>query len=410
MNLLGSKPVVKVWLLLAAVMGLSVALINCSGAASKAAPARGALIMPVSVATVEQRDLPIYLNGLGTVTAFNTVVVKSRLDGQLVKVAFREGQEVREGELLAVIDARPYEVALSQAQATLFKDQASLKDARTNLQRYQDLFKDGIIARQQLDTQDSLVGQFEGAVRADQAAVDNAKLNLVYTRITAPVGGRVGLRMVDAGNMVHASDQTGMLVITQLKPIAVVFTLPEDKLPAVAQRMKGGTLQVEAFDRDNLVKLAVGKLQTIDNQIDTTTGTGRLKAVFDNKDNVLWPNQFVNIRLQLEVRKDSKLVPAAVVQRGPQGTFAYVVKADKTVEARPINVAVTQGGLSAVDSGLNPGETVVTDGQDKLQPGSKVEPRVTGRRVEGAPQAAPGANPSAVPQPGAGQPAGSPGR
>lgn len=408
MNLLGSK----IWLSLLAVLGLSVALISCSG--SKPAPGgRGPLVMPVSVATVEQRDLPVYLNGLGTVTAFNTVVIKSRLDGQLVKVAFREGQEVRAGELLAVIDPRPYEVALSQAQATLFKDQASLKDARTNLQRYQDLFKDGIIPRQQLDTQDSLVGQLEGAVRADQAAVDNAKLNLVYTRITAPVGGRVGLRMVDAGNMVHASDQNGMLVITQLKPIAVLFTLPEDRLPAVALRMNGGTLPVEAYDRDNLVKLAVGKLQTIDNQIDTTTGTGKLKAVFDNKDNVLWPNQFVNIRLQLETRKDAKLVPAAVVQRGPQGTFAYVVKDDKSVEARPITVSITQGGLAAIESGLNPGETVVTDGQDKLQPGSKVEPRAV-KRAEGAPQAqpaaAPGAAPSVAPKAGGAQPAGTPGR
>jgi multidrug efflux system membrane fusion protein len=378
MKLLARKPVIRLGLSLAAVLGLGVVFISCSGAGSKSAQGpRGPMAMPVSVATVEQRDLPVYLNGLGTVTAFNTVTLKSRLDGQLVKVAFREGQEVRAGDLLAVIDPRPYDVALAQAQATLYKDQASLKDARVNLQRDKDLFKEGVIPQQQLDTQDSLVGQLEGAVRADQAAVDNAKLNLTYTRIIAPVSGRVGLRMVDIGNMIHATDPNGLLVITQLRPIAVIFTLPEDKLPVVASHMKNGTLQVEAYDRDNLVKLATGKLLTIDNQIDTTTGTGRLKAVFDNRDNALWPNQFVNIRLQIEVRKDAKLVPAAVVQRGPQGMFAYVVKADKTVEVRPISVSITQGGLAAVDSGLNAGEIVVTDGQDKLQPGGKVEPRAT---------------------------------
>lgn len=413
------NPGIKLWLVLGAVLGLTFAIVGCSGASKAASGPRGPMAMPVSVAAVERRDLPVYLNGLGTVTAFNTVTVKSRLDGQLVKVAFKEGQEIRQGELLAVIDPRPYEVALAQAQATLFKDQASLKDAHTNLERYKSLFKEGVIARQQLDTQDSQVGQLEGAVRADQAAIDNAKLNLAYTRITAPVGGRVGLRMVDAGNMVHANDQNGMLVITQLRPIAVVFTLPEDKLPAVAQHMRGVTLAVEAYDRDNLVKLATGKLQTIDNQIDTSTGTGRLKAVFDNQDNVLWPNQFVNVRLLLEMKRDSTLVPAAVIQRGPQGSYAYVVKADKTVEIRPITVALVQGGIAAIQTGLNPGETVVTDGQDKLQAGSRVEPRAPngpgnrgtqagGPPAPGTPAMQPPAG--ASPQAGAGQPAGSPAR
>src|SRR6478609_10051341 len=240
------------------------------------------MTIPVAVAKAEVRDLPILLNGLGSVDAFNTVAVKSRIDGQLIKVNVKEGQEVKQGELLAEIDPRPYEVQLSQAQATLFKDQAALKDARLNLERFQQLYKDGVISRQQFDTQGSLEGQLDGAVRADQAQVDNVKLNLVYTRITAPVSGRVGLRQVDVGNMVHASDQNGLLIITQLHPIAIIFNLPEDNLVSVSQHMRKGTLDVDAYSRDDQTKLATGKLMTIDNQIDPTTGTGKLKAVFQN--------------------------------------------------------------------------------------------------------------------------------
>jgi multidrug efflux system membrane fusion protein len=334
--------------------------------------------IPVGVFSAEKRDMPYYLTGLGNVTAFNTVTVKTRVDGQLVQVAFQEGQEVKKGDLLVLIDPRPYEVALSQAEATLFKDQAQLQDARVNLGRFTGLFADKIIPQQQLDTQRATVNQLDGQVRADQAQVDNAKLNLVYCRITAPVGGRVGLRLVDIGNMVHATDQNGLLVITQLQPIAVVFTLPQDQLPVVSKAMAKGQLAVLAYSRDGLTKLATGKLLTIDNQIDTTTGTGKLKAVFDNHERALWPNQFVNVKLLLEVRKDNTVIPADAVQRGPQGNFTYVIKPDKTAELRPVQVSFTEGNLVSIASGLAPGEQVVTDGQDKLQSGSKVEVRSAG--------------------------------
>src|SRR5215471_14001323 len=276
----------------------------------------GSQAVPVSIAKVDTRDLPVYLNGLGSVEAFNTVVVKSRLDGQLVKVAFREGQQVKEGDLLAVIDPRPYEVQLSQAQAMLFKDQSALKDANVNLVRFRELYQNGgVISKQQLDTQESTVGQLEGAVRADQAQIDNVKLNLTYTRILAPVSGRVGLRLVDVGNMVHAADPNGLLVLTQLHPIAVIFTLPADNLASVAQHMRSGPLQVDAYSRDDQTRLASGKLLTIDNQIDPSTGTGKLKAILENTEQALWPSRFVNWHLLLETRKNSTVVPAAAIQR-----------------------------------------------------------------------------------------------
>ncbi|HEX3153821.1 MAG TPA: MdtA/MuxA family multidrug efflux RND transporter periplasmic adaptor subunit, partial [Candidatus Angelobacter sp.] len=335
----------------------------------------GQMTIPVAVAKAEVRDLPILLNGLGSVEAYNTVAVKSRLDGQLIKINVKEGQEVKEGELLAEIDPRPYEVQLSQAQATLFKDQSALKDARLNLERFQQLYKDGVIPKQQLDTQGSLEGQLDGAVRADQAQIDNVKLNLVYTRITAPVSGRIGLRQIDVGNMVHASDPNGLLVITQLQPIAVIFSLPQDNLQAVSQHMNKGKLAVDAYSRDDQTKIATGYLTTIDNQIDTTTGTGKLKAVFDNRDRSLWPNEFVNIHLLLEVRKNNIVVPSAAIQRGPQGTYVFTVKPDKTAEMRTITASISQGNLTAISQGLQPGDVVVTDGQDKLQPGTKVEIR-----------------------------------
>lgn len=356
---------------------------GCSGspnpeAASKSGGKKGIhgpMSVPVAVAKAERRDIPVYLQGLGSVEAFNTVVVKSRLDGQLVEIHFKEGQEVQKGDLLAVIDPRPYEVALHQAEATSFKDQSALNDARLNFQRFQDLYKQGIIPQQQFDTQKSLMDQLEGAVRADQANIDNVKLNLVYTHITAPVSGRVGLRQVDIGNMVHAADPNGLLVITQLHPIAVVFTLPEDNLPSVAQHLHRGALQVDAYSRDDQTKLATGKLLTIDNQIDPTTGTGKLKAVFDNTNRALWPNQFVNVHLLLEVQKNTLVVPAAAIQRGPQGTYVYTVKPDKTAEMKKVAVGFSEGNVTTLASGLQPGELVVTDGQDKLQPGSKVEIR-----------------------------------
>jgi membrane fusion protein, multidrug efflux system len=351
---------------------------GCGGSGSKPTTARVASTqpVPVGVATAEKRDMPVYLTGLGSVTAFNTVSVKSRVDGQLVQVTFKEGQFVKKGQLLALIDPRPYEVALSQAQATLFRDQAQLRDARLNYERFKTLLEQsGAMSQQQVDTQRAAADQFEGAVRADQAQIDQQKLNLVYCHITAPIGGRVGIRLVDVGNIVHASDANPMLVIAQLQPVSALFTLPEDNLPTVAAHMKNGPLTVEAYSRDDQTKLATGKLLTIDNEIDQSTGTGRLKATFDNQDNQLWPNQFVNIRLLLELRKNSTVIPSAAVQRGQQGTYVFVVKPDKTAEVRQVAVSLTQNNVSSIASGLVPGDVVVVDGQDKLQAGSKVEPR-----------------------------------
>lgn len=347
------------------------------GSSKKGQMGGRAMVIPVGAATAEVRDLPVYINGLGAVEAFNTVVVKSRIDGQLVEVHFKEGQEVEKGDLLAVIDPRPYEVALSQAEATLYKDKSALADAQLNAERFQGLFKQGIIPQQQYDTQKSLVGQLEGSVRSDQANIDTVKLNLAYTHITAPISGRIGLRQVDVGNMVHASDANGLLVITQLHPIAVIFNLPEDNLASVSQHMRKGALDAEAYSRDDQTKLATGKLTTIDNQIDLTTGTGKLKAVFQNAERTLWPNQFVNVHLLLEVRKNSTVVPAAAVQRGPQGTYVFVVKPDSTADMRKVTLGMSVGNFAAITNGVSAGEKVVTDGQDKLQAGTKVEVRNT---------------------------------
>ena len=363
---------------LAAVCAFS---LGCSSASdsrqTKAQAASGPRAISVAVAPVQKQDVPVYLTGLGSVTAFNTANIKSRVDGQIMKVNFQEGQHVNEGELLIEIDARPYQVQLEQMQAQLFKDQATLRDAKLNLDRYTALIPSGSIAQQQVDTQKALVDQLDGQVRTDQAQIDNAKLQIVYCHITAPFSGRIGLRQVDPGNIVHAADTNPMLILTQLEPIAVIFTLPEDVLPSVAQQMKKGTLEVDAFSRDDQTKLATGKLLTIDNQIDPTTGTAKLKAVFDNKDNKLWPNQFVNADLLLETRKNSTVVPTAAILRGPQGTFVYAVNPDKTVQDKPVAVALTQGDTTVITSGVNPGDTVVTDGQDKLQRGSPIVPRNT---------------------------------
>ncbi len=353
----------------------SVGWFGCTGYSRQNAHAAGPHIVSVSIARVQKEDVPVYRVGLGSVTAFYTANIKSRVDGQIMRVNFKEGQIVHEGDLLIVIDPRPYQVQLEQMQAQLFKDQATLRDAKLNLDRYTTLIPSGSIAQQQVDTQKSLVDQLDGQVRTDQAQIDNAKLQIVYCNITAPFTGRVGLRQVDPGNIVHATDTNPMLILTQLQPIAVIFTLPEDELPTVAQRMKDATLQVEAYSRDNQTKLATGKLMTIDNQIDPTTGTAKLKAVFDNKDSQLWPNQFVNADLLLETRKNSTVVPTASILHGPQGAFVYALNPDKTVEARNVDIALTQGTTTVIKSGIKPGEVVVTDGQDKLQTGSSVEPR-----------------------------------
>jgi multidrug efflux system membrane fusion protein len=361
-----------------AIVALCAFLLGCTSSAdSKQQKAQAAGPRSVSVATaqVQKQDVPVYLSGLGAVTAFNTANIKSRVDGQIMKVNVREGQNVREGELLIEIDSRPFQVQLDQMQAQLFRDQAQLHDAQLNLERYTALIPSGSIAQQQVDTQKALVDQLQGTVRTDQAQIDNAKLQIVYCHITAPFSGRIGLRQVDSGNIVHASDANPMLILTQLQPIAVIFTLPEDVLPTVSKRMKQGTLEVDAFSRDDQTKLASGKLLTIDNQIDPTTGTAKLKAVFSNSDNQLWPNQFVNADLLLETRKNSTVVPTAAILRGPQGTFVYAVSPDKTVQDRAVTVSLTQGDTTVITSGLNPGDVVVTDGQDKLQRGSRIEPR-----------------------------------
>ena len=357
----------------------------------------GNFVVPVVVAAAHRGDLPVYFNGLGNVTAYNTVTVRSRVDGQIVNVAFKEGQYVHEGDLLVQIDPRPFQVQLEQAQGQLAKDQAQRKDAEVNLERFQLLFKEGVIPQQQLDTQAALVGQFDGAITSDQSQIDNAKLQLSFSHVTAPISGRVGLRLIDPGNIVHATDANGLVLITQLQPIAVLFSLPQDQLPQVNAKLRAGVqLTVEAFNRDNTEKIATGKLLTIDNQIDTTTGTYRLKSVFDNSDNALFPNQFVNVRLFVDTKHDLTIVPSPAIQRGPQGTFVYIVGSDNTAKIRPVTIALTTGNSIGLSSGLDGGDVVVIDGQDKLQDGSRVNPTMTTTGTSGSagPPSSPGPAPA----------------
>jgi membrane fusion protein, multidrug efflux system len=328
----------------------------------------------VGVVSVGKQNVPFYLTGLGSVTAFYTVTVHSRVDGQLMKIYFQEGQFVHAGDALADIDPRPFQVALDQAQGQLAKDMATQSDAKTNLNRYQQLFEEGVIPRQQLDSQQATVGQYDGSIQADKAQIDNEKLQLTYAHITSPIDGRIGLRLVDPGNIVHAADSNGILVITQVRPISVVFTLPEDNLPQVVSEMRNRTLPVEAYSRDDNSKLAQGKLQTLDNQIDQSTGTIKLKAEFDNSDLSLWPNQFVNVRLFLSVRNDAVVIPTAAIQNGTQGPFVYVVNTDKTAVVQPIQVDFNEGNISVIRKGLEAGQQIVVDGQDKIQAGMKVVP------------------------------------
>ncbi len=358
----------------------------------------GGFTVPVVVATAQRGDLPVYFNGLGTVTAFNTVTIRSRVDGQITKINFQEGQFVHQGDSLVEIDARPYQVQLEQAEGQLAKDQAQLRDVQVNYDRYQLLYKEGVIPKQQVDTQQAQVGQFEGAIKQDQGAIDSAKLQLVYSHVIAPISGRVGLRLVDVGNIVHANDTNGLVVITQLQPIAVIFALPQDQLPQVVTKLRtGGQLSVDAYDRDDTTKIESGKLLTIDNQIDTSTGTYKLKALFNNDKDLLFPNQFVNVHLLADVKKDLTIVPASAIQRGPQGTYVYVVQSGNTAKIQNVTVALTTGTTAGLSAGLNGGDVVVVDGQDKLQDGSKVNPTA-------APAAAANAqNGNGAQQPPAGQ-------
>jgi len=366
---------------------LAVACRN-TGASSKAG-AGGTSQRPISVvaAKVVARDVPVTLDGLGTVTAYKTVTVRSQVDGRLDSVAFREGQLVKRGALLALVDPRPFAIQLEQAQGALVRDQAQLRGGKVNLDRYNRVAKDKLIPQQQADDQQVLVQQWEGAVKTDQAQLEQAKLMLDYAHIRSPIDGVTGVRLVDPGNVVHAAEAAGIVVVTQIDPIAVLFTLPQDDLPRVQRALAEGKPAVEALSRDGNSVLASGTLEVIDNQINATTATIRLKAIFANPTRVLWPNQFVKARLHLGLHKGAIVVPAVAVQRGPSGAYAYVVGDSKTVAARPVEVESTGTELAVIRSGLAPGETVVTQGQFQLKPGALVETRQSGEdRVPGAHQ------------------------
>lgn len=335
-----------------------------------------ALEMPVVAATAVKGDIDITTNALGTVTSLATVTVTSQISGYLVRVAYQEGQMVNKGDLLAEIDSRPYELALQNAQGALERDQAMLQSAELDLKRYQDLIKTNAIPRQQLDQQVALVAQDRGTVVTDQAQIDTAKLNIAYCHIIAPVSGRVGLRLIDPGNYVTPASATGLVVITQIQPISVIFPVAEDYLPQIVKRLDvAKRLPVTAYDRSGAVKLATGELRTLDNQIDTTTGTVKLRADFPNVDNSLFPNQFVNVTLLIDVLRDTTVMPTAAVQRGAPGTFVYLVNADNTVTVKPVTLGPSSGERVAVTAGLSPGDRVVIDGADKLRNGAKISLR-----------------------------------
>jgi len=354
------------------------------GAAPAVAPAGAKAVAPpapVAVQAARKADVGVYLTELGNVVPIATVTIHSRIDGQLMNVYFREGQLVKRGDLLAALDSRPFQAQLNQYEGQLARDREFLSNARLDLQRYQILWKQNSIPRQQLDTQESLVRQYEGAVKADQGQVESARVNLIYCRITSPVSGRVGLRQIDPGNIVHAADTNGLVVVTQLQPMSVIFPVPEDNLPEVLGRVKAGArLAVDAYDREQKRRLAGGMLQTVDNQVDPTTGTVKFRALFPNSDNGLFPQQFVNVRLLVKTLHDSVVVPVSAIQRGSQGAFVYLVKADRTVAVRPVAVGETQNDDIAVTSGLNAGETVVVEGAERLKDGSRIEVREANRK------------------------------
>ena len=366
----------KLWISLGAVV-LVVGGIYYFSHRSAGGPAGGRAAPPVVVVggKVRQKDTPIYLDGIGTVAAFNTVTVRSQIDGVLQKVVFQEGQDVQARDLLAQIDPRSQQAALDQAKAKEATDAAQLGNAQRDMKRDDDLYLDDrkLIDQHTYDTQRALVAQLKAAVQADEAGAEAAQVQLEFTAITAPIAGRTGLRQVDAGNVIHSSDTNGLVVITELKPISVIFTLPQQNWPQIQRLLAtGAKLAAIAYDRDSSAPLDEGELSVVDNQIDPATGTIKLKATFANETLALWPGQFVNIRLRVEVRKDGVVVPSSVIQRGPQGAFAFVIKADSTVEVRAVQVAQIDGGLALINRGLEPGEQVVVDGQYKLQDGSPV--------------------------------------
>ena len=339
-------------------------------------------LVPVVVTNASRSTIPVYLNGLGTVTAYYTVTVKSRVDGQLMKVDFREGDRVEQGQVLAEIDPRPFHVQLQLAQAALARDQALLVNARLDVERYNHLFERQLIPSQQVDTQAALVEQYQATIKQDEANIENANLQLVYSQVTAPIGGIAGLRLVDPGNIVHAADATGMVVLTQLQPISVLFTIPEDSLPEIRRKLReGNRLRVEAYSRDDSRKLASGALATVDNEIDSSTGTSKLKAVFDNGDNALFPQQFVNIHLLVDSLKNQLAVPNVAVQNGQSGTFVYVVDDQSHVHLRPVRVGITTATTADILGGISDGDRVVVDGTDRLVEGATV--RVRSREPDG---------------------------
>jgi membrane fusion protein, multidrug efflux system len=358
---------------------------------------------PVGAATIGKGDIRVIINALGTVTPLATVTVKTQIGGQLQQVGYKEGQMVKKGDFLAQIDPRPYEALEQQAEGALVHDQGLLDQARMDMTRYENLAKTQAIPRQQYEDQVYLVKQYEGSVKTDQAQIQTQKVNLIYCHIVSPVDGRVGLRLVDAGNFVQTTDTTGLVVITQLQPISVIFVVPEDDLPQIMEQMHAGTqLQVTAFDRANVAQLATGHVTTLDNEIDTTTGTVKLRAEFDNSDDKLFPNQFVNAQLLVKSLKDVVTVPTAAIQRGAPGTYVYIINADDTVSVRPIKVGPTDGEKAAVNSGLSPGDRVVIDGADRLRdgahvtiPGSGDQGGRGGHAKEGAPPG--GRNPTGSP-------------
>ncbi len=354
-------------------------------------------MVPVRVQAAISESLDIYLRGLGTVTAFNTVTVRSRVQGELIEVLFKEGESVKAGDVLARIDPRSFEVALDQALGAQQQNQAQYENAKRDLQRYQTLRKQDSIAPQLLDTQAALVRKFEGLIKSDQATVDNARLQLNYTTITAPIAGRLGLRRVDAGNLLNANDPAGVVVITQTQPIAVMFTLPENDLPAVRAPMLGGkTLAVDAYDRADMNRLAEGKLSSIDNQIDISTGTVKLKAEFPNQTDALFPNQFVNIRMKVRTLQDALTIPAAAVQQGNRGAFVYVVESDGLASVKPVKIGDRSGERVVVLEGIKVGDRVVLEGTDRLRAGAKV--RVIGAPGAAGDQNAPARRPAGAPE------------